>query len=84
MNDDPFFVANAIVGAALLQRARIAEGLGDRKRAVELAQSFLLAYDLAPPAAKQWVDDAHDIIKRLGSPTDLPRSRETPVRTLPR
>ena len=80
VNTDPALVASVMVGAALLQRARIAEGLGERDRAAELARSFLLAYDLPSPAAKPWVDEAHDIVKRLGGPTDLPRSRETPVR----
>jgi hypothetical protein len=80
VNDDPFVAASAIVGAALLQRSRIAEGLGDREGAVELARSFLLAYDLAPPAAKPWVDEARDRIRRLGGPPDAPATRETPVR----
>ena len=73
--------AELIAGPNYLQRSRIAEGLGDRERAAELARIFLAAYDLPSPAAKLWVDEARDRLSRFGGSPDAQRPRETPVRT---
>jgi hypothetical protein len=51
---------------ARLLRSRIAEGLGQRERAIEFARIFLVTFDKAGPVADGRIEEARERITRLG------------------
>jgi hypothetical protein len=61
-------------GKTMLLRSEIAEVLGKKDDAIGFAKTFLAAFDMAPPAAKPWLDQARDRVKRLGGHLNAPRA----------
>jgi hypothetical protein len=67
-------------GKTMLLRSEIAEVLGKKDDAIGFAKTFLAAFDMAPPAAKPWLDQARDRVKRLGGHLNAPRASPLRVR----
>ena len=62
--------------AILLERSRIAEGMGNKAAALRFAQSFLILFDKAPDVAKPRIEEAKQRVARLQN-TDV-RSTKSP------
>jgi len=69
----------ATFGAAQLLRSRIAEGLGDKARAVEFARIFLATFDMAGAEAEGRRAEARDRVTRMGGTLEgLPGTGKVP------
>ena len=67
-------------GMTMLLRSEIAEKLDNKQDAIAFAKTFLVTFDMAPPAAKPWLDQARDRITRLGGHLDAPQAAPVRVR----
>lgn len=67
-------------GKTMLLRSQIAEALGNKENAIEFAKTFLATFDMAPPAAKPWLDQARDRVTRLGGHLHAPQASPVSVR----
>ena len=62
----------------MLLRSQIAEALGNEEDAIEFAKTFLVTFDMAPPAAKKWLGQARNRVTRIGG--HLAALQASPVR----
>ena len=73
---DEIVAVQATFGAAQLLRSRIAEGLGEKARAVEFARIFLATFDMAGAEAEGRRAEARDRVTRMGGTLEgLPARR---------